>query len=69
MPIFLKACHSIISLMSNGLMNRDRLDMTYQGGGLEGVREPYEESGVTGESCMNGKEYYMGAHNIQGIAS
>ena len=55
--------------MSNGLMNRDRLDMTYRGGGLEGVREPYEESGVTGESCMNGKEYYMGAHNIQGIAS
>ena len=32
MPIFLKACHSIISFMSNGLMNRDRLDMTYQGG-------------------------------------
>ena len=36
MPIFLKACHSIISFMSNGLMNRDRLDMTYRGGGLEG---------------------------------
>ena len=67
--LFCKKWPSIILTMSDGLMNRDSLDMTYGGGTLKRSGSPMRSQGLRESAAWIVKIYFMGAHDIQGFAS